>query len=101
MGNSDYAHNSSCIYMSHLSHAEFYSSFQHGKGVTALEETGRVLDACQETSGPWKLGRYHKYLGWCNRHVNCIALQKWSVQKIESFSQFGPTSSGRVFWPLK
>lgn len=37
MGNSVYAHNSSCIYMSHLLYVEFYSTFQYVEGVTPLE----------------------------------------------------------------
>lgn len=83
MGNYVYAQNSACIYMSHLLCVEFNSSFQYVEGVTALAETRRALDTCQETSGPWELGRCHKYLVLCNRHINCILLQERSaVQKL-------------------
>lgn len=73
-----YPHNSICICISHLFCVEIYSNFQYIEGVTALnrllEGTLRVLETWQERSGLWELGRCHKHLGLCNRHVSCILL---------------------------
>lgn len=80
-----YPHNSRCVCISCLFNVEISSNFQYVKGVTALnrplEGTFIVLETWQETSGLWDLGRCHKHLGLCNRHINCIVLQNSSAVK--------------------